>query len=411
MSEVLFLAHRIPYPPNKGDKIRSWRWLEGLAERGRVHLGAFIDDSQDWQYVSHLEKLCASCHFEALPSTVAHLRALRGALSGRSLTEGIYSSSGMRRFVSSTVASAPLDAAFGFSSGMAPMLLNLVPPRIRRVLDLCDVDSDKWRQFAANGNFPMSWVYEFEHRRLALAERDWVGSFDALLVVSAGERALLERVAGARSNVFVVGNGVDSVYFDPGMRHPNPYQADTLPVVFTGAMNYGANVEAVEWFVGEVLPRIRASEPRVVFTIVGANPVDRVTRLAAQPGVIVTGTVPDVRPFVQHARCVAVPLRIARGIQNKLLEAMAMSKPIVATPEAVAGLGPHVPHETIDVQSDANAFAQAVVRRVGQQLPATNVRGREYVLAHYDWRIATRDFLEQVLPAGLPADSIAAGTG
>ena len=397
MSEILFLAHRIPYPPNKGDKIRSWRWLESLTQQHRVHLGAFIDDSRDWQHTAHLEKLCASCYFETVQPAASRLRALRGALFGRSLTEGIYASSGMRRFVASTVAAVPLDVAFGFSSGVAPLLVDLVPRGVRKVLDLCDVDSDKWSQFAASEPAPMSWVYSFEHRRLAVAERRWVTQCDSVLVVSRGEKDLLERVVGPRSNVFVVGNGVDSVYFDPALAHSNPYTADALPVVFTGAMDYGANVEAVEWFVNEVLPLIRAAEPRAVFAIVGSNPAERVTKLAQRDGVIVTAAVPDVRPYIQHARCVAVPLRIARGIQNKVLEAMSMSKPIVATPEAVAGLGV-LDREIIEVQSDPGAFAQAVVRHLKQQ-SAENVRARAHVLAHFAWGVATTEFLEQVLPA------------
>ena len=408
MSEILFLAHRIPYPPNKGDKIRSWRWLESLTQRHRVHLGAFIDDSGDWQHTAHLEKLCVSCHFEAVQPAASRLRALRGALFGKSLTEGIYASPGMRRFVSSTVAATQLDAAFGFSSGVAPFLLDLVPRGVRKVLDLCDVDSDKWSQFAATEPAPMSWVYRYEHRRLAVAERRWVAQCDAVLVVSRGERTLLERVVGPRSNVFVVGNGVDSDYFDPAVAHPNPYAADALPVVFTGAMDYGANVEAVEWFVHEILPPVRTAEPRAVFAIVGSNPAERVTRLAQTEGVIVTAAVPDVRPYIQHARCVAVPLRIARGIQNKLLEAMSMSRPIVATPESVAGLGALDP-EILEVRSEPRAFAAAIVRHLKQR-SADNVRARAHVLAHFEWRLATAEFLEQVLPACLYDRPFAVGS-
>jgi len=230
-----------------------------------------------------------------------------------------------------------------------------------------------------------------------------------VLVVSRGERALLEAAVGSCPNAHVVGNGVDSRYFDPAIVHPDPYADGAVPVVFTGAMNYWANVEAAEWFVREVLPALRRAEPAVVFAIVGSNPDPRVTALGREPGVLVTGSVPDVRPYVQHARCAAIPLRIARGVQNKVLEAMALAKPIVATPESVAGLAAHAPVTEVDVESEPSAFAAAVIRHLRGDA-GVNQRARQYAIEHFNWATAVDEFKALTIPHAAQDSAAAVGS-
>ncbi|MEM8988004.1 MAG: TIGR03087 family PEP-CTERM/XrtA system glycosyltransferase [Pseudomonadota bacterium] len=359
MDDVLLLVHRIPYPPDKGDKIRSWRLLEFLAERFNVHLGCFIDDPDDWAYTEFLEKKCASTHFEALNPLLARARSLTGLVSGAPLTMPYYKSAAMRRWVDA-VRAQPLAAEFVYSSAMAPYLEPAAPGR-PRIIDFVDADSEKWRKYAERKSFPMSYVYRREAERLGAAEVAISQNVDVSLFVSEAEARLLAARAGApRDKIDWVSNGVDTDFFNPDAAFQSVAGDAGPKVVFTGAMDYWANVDAVVWFAEEVLGALRRRHPALQFYIVGARPAAEVTALAARPGVIVTGRVPDVRPYIAASDIAVAPMRIAQGIQNKVLEAMAMARPVIATPDGALGLeasaGVH-----LEVASDGPAFADAVL--------------------------------------------------
>ncbi|MBI2381940.1 MAG: TIGR03087 family PEP-CTERM/XrtA system glycosyltransferase [Gammaproteobacteria bacterium] len=382
MSKLLFLAHRIPYPPNKGDKIRSYHLLKHLAARHRVYLGSFVDDEHDWQYRGEVEKLCAQVFLRPLNPRLAKLKSALGLLTGEALSLPYYRDAALRHWVAETLKREGMDRIVVYCSSMAQYVDGPAFAGCKRVLDLVDVDSDKWRQYAEKQSGPMAWVYGRESRALLKYERGIAARFDASLFVSAAEAALFRELAPeVDGKVSHYDNGVDTAYFDPALSFDNPYGPGGPVLVFTGAMDYWANVEAVSWFAENVFPRIRAARPDARFYIVGSKPTEAVRALGQQPGITVTGRVEDVRPYVRHAALAIAPLRIARGIQNKVLEALAMARTVLCTPAAAEGL--QAESWLADcVHEDAEALAAAALARLdGRDNPA----GRDYVLRHYSW--------------------------
>ncbi|MHB1187366.1 TIGR03087 family PEP-CTERM/XrtA system glycosyltransferase [Thiobacillus sp.] len=380
MEGLLFLAHRIPFPPNKGDKIRSFHLLRHLSTRFEIHLGAFVDDPDDWQYRDALKPYCTSIRLLPLHARRARLASLVGLLTGKALTLPYYRNRELTRWANELAASGKVTRGLAFSSAMAQFM----PAGLAcRVLDMVDVDSDKWTQYASTQRWPLSWVYAREGRKLAEWEAQAAQDFDATLLVSNDEAALLQqRVPQARNKIGAFENGVDADYFSPARDYPNPYPPDIQGVVFTGAMDYWPNIDAVTWFADRIFPAVRAAVPGAQFTIVGSRPGEAVLALARQPGVVVTGSVPDVRPWLAHAACVVAPLRIARGVQNKVLEAMAMARPVVASAQATEGIRAEAGRDYLLAQGEAD-FARAVVTCL--QTPASAAQARDCILANYDW--------------------------
>lgn len=380
MEGLLFLAHRIPYPPNKGDKIRSFHLLRHLARRHEVHLGAFVDDADDWQYRDALAPYCKSIKLLPLNPRRAKLASLAGLLTGEALTLPYYRNRELARWAQQLVDEGKVTRGLAFSSAMAQFM----PGNLcRRVLDMVDVDSEKWTQYAPTQRWPLAWLYAREGRRLAEWEARVARNFDATLLVSRVEAELLQRrVPAARDKIDAFENGVDADYFSPLRDYPNPYAPGVQGVVFTGAMDYWPNIDAVTWFAERIFPAIRDAVPAAQFTIVGSRPGEAVGALARQPGVVVTGSVPDVRPYLAHAACAVAPLRIARGVQNKVLEAMAMARPVVASAQAAEGIRAEAGRDFIQAQGEAE-FAHAVVARL--QSTTSAAPARDCILAHYDW--------------------------
>lgn len=383
MEDLLLLIHRIPYPPNKGDKIRSYHLLKHLARDYRVHLATFVDDADDWQHVPTVEKMCASSHFASLNPTLARVRSLGALVKNRSLSLDYYRDAGMQRWVDQTVAAHKIERVLVFSSAMAQYADKY--PNARRVVDFCDVDSDKWRQYADKKSWPMSWLYRHEARQLLSYERQVAREYDASLFVSAPEADLFRQLApesDARIGFF--SNGVDTDYFSPDAAGGSPFEAGERAIVFTGAMDYWPNVDAVQWFAQDVMPLLRARFPDLVFYIVGARPSPAVLELGKQANIVVTGTVPDVRPYIAHARAAVAPLRIARGIQNKVLEAMAMAIPVVVSPQALEGIEAEPGRELVLAQ-DATGFADAVASLLARQDNTMGLAARARVERKYSW--------------------------
>ena len=394
MQELLFLAHRIPYPPNKGDKIRSYHVLKYLAEKYHVHLGTFVDDEQDWQHLPVLKNLCGQTHFVGLNSRMARLRSAKGLLSGEALTLPYYYDASMQEWVTRLLENNPVHRVLVFSSGMAQYVAGQKWSSIRRVIDFVDVDSDKWRQYAKSKSWPMSAVYQREARRLEIYERRIAAEFDASVLVSQDEAKLFKTLAPASAGrIDYLNNGVDSEYFSPHRHYANPYFPDEKVLVFTGAMDYWANVDAVTWFAQEVFPQIVLRDPKARFYIVGGRPTPAVKQLESIAGVHVTGGVPDVRPYLAHAVAAVAPLRIARGVQNKVLEAMAMAKPVLATSAAVegieSGMGSASAFNAESNEGTGIVVADGVAECAEQALCLLQGEpkdtGRAYVLKYYTW--------------------------
>ncbi|MEW5789520.1 MAG: TIGR03087 family PEP-CTERM/XrtA system glycosyltransferase [Pseudomonadota bacterium] len=390
--DLLYLVHRIPYPPDKGDKIRSWHLLRHLARDWRVHLGAFVDDPEDWRHADHLKGVCADVLLRPLHPPRAKFRSLRGLLQGRALSLPYYRDRTLAAWVNGKLA-AGMDAAVVYSSAMAQYVMDASLPRI---MDFVDIDSDKWRQYAPTRSWPLSWVYAREGRLLLDWERRVARTFDASLFVSPSEaddfRALAPESAG---RVGYFNNGVDAEFFSPDRDYPNPFPPGIRALVFTGAMDYWPNVDAVAWFVGEALPALRRAYPEVVFYIVGSRPAADVQALAGE-AVVVTGRVEDVRPYLAHASVVVAPLRIARGIQNKVLEAMAMGKSVVSSPQALEGIQARVGEEVLRAETGTE-FAQAVGRVLDGFVCGPAARSR--VVTEYGWDASLAP-MDALLPAG-----------
>lgn len=394
MQSLLFLCHRLPWPPDKGDKIRSYHLLRRLAGHYRVYLGTFVDDPEDWCHVPAVRALCAEACVRPLPPWRSRMRALGALVRAEALTPGCYRDRVMQRWIENLVAARRVDLALCYSSGVAPLVMRYAG--LPRVMDFVDADSDKWRQYAGARRWPARMIYRREARFLAGHERMVAARFDASLFVSSAEAAFFRRrVPAAAGKVQGIPNGVDSDYWDPALDHPCPYAPGEKVVVFTGAMDYRANIDAVRWFADTVWPRVAARREGARFYIVGARPSREVRMLAARAGIHVTGRVDDVRPYLGHAHAVVAPLRIARGIQNKVLEALAMERVVVATPQAWEGIGGLEDGKGC-VSSSPGVMADELVRWLGTGRPVRVPAARAMVLARFDWE-RNLDLYESVL--------------
>lgn len=403
MKNLLYLVHRVPYPPNKGDKISSFNLLRYFSTRYRVHLGTFVDDPEDQQYLDKVREFCADTCFVDLNPKAAKFASLRGLLSGEALTLAYYRHPKLRAWVERVMKDSPPDAVLMYSGAMGQYVPQDLDPKVPTVFIMEDIDSDKWRSYAATKSWPLSWLYARESRRLLAFERTKAAQFDISVFISKAEADLFREMAPeVAAKVTNRTQGVDSDFHDPSLPLENPYSADVQPLVFCGAMDYWPNVDAVVWFAQEVLPRLREQVPNVLFCIVGMNPTDQVSKLADQPNVLVTGAVPDVRPYVRYARAAVLPLRIARGIQNKALEAMSMETPVIATPDALNGIvicPGFEPHVCQTAEELLQATTHLLLADTGR-----DPGGRACVLKHYNWDANLRR-IGQMLETGTIIDN------
>jgi len=408
MANLLYLVHRIPYPPNKGDKVRSYHILRHLAARHRVFLGTFADDPEDLKHVARLRELCADLRVIELSPRLARLRSVSGFAANEPLSVAYYGNAELARWVDTTLANEAIDACIVFSSAMAQYVAGADAPRTV-LIDFVDVDSAKWIQYADSRWWPLSWVYRREGSRLLAFERAAADRATRAFFVTDAEADLFRRLApGCVGRIETIGNGVDTEQYAPSQAHPSPFAAGSQPIVFTGAMDYWPNVDGVRWFAEAVLPRVLDAVPNAHFTIVGMRPTAAVKALASAH-VTVTGTVPDVRPYLQHAAVVVAPLRVARGIQNKILEAMAMARPVVATDACGAGIDAASGRDFLTAHDDA-AMAAAVVSLL-RDAEAARMMGdaaRARIVARYTWEAQLRLLEEALAPAVTSAAAAAA---
>jgi sugar transferase (PEP-CTERM/EpsH1 system associated) len=384
MAKLLYLVHRLPYPPNKGDKVRSYHLLKHLAAQHEVYLGTFVDDPADEQYLDKVGGLCAGMHVARLRPASAKLASLRGLLTGEALTLPYYRDAGLARWVRELAASQALDAVVVFSSSMAQYAEGLED--LPLLVDFVDVDSAKWSDYAQAHAWPLSWLYRREGRQLLAFEASVAERATCSFFVTDKEVALFRHLAPAgRARVESLSNGVDAEFFAPDADRVSPFETSELPLVFTGAMDYWPNADAVIWFAAEVLPALRRRWPQLRLHIVGRSPTPAVLALAGE-GVVVTGTVPDVRPYLQHATVVVAPLRLARGIQNKILEAMAMARPVVAARTCVGALAAE-PGEELLAATDADDYVDQIAALIESpdHAAAVGLAGRRRVLDSYSW--------------------------
>lgn len=390
---VLMLCHRIPYPADKGDKIRNLHILRALQQVADVHLGCFIDSRFDLQYQQQLAAEVSELFCLYRPPQLGVLYAATGLLTGQAITSAWFSDRRMQDWVDRKVSVA--DAVFVSSSAM---LQYCTAPTFARpsLIDLVDVDSDKWRQYARKSSVFRRWLYQREARLVARLEARAAALFDNIALVSTSEADCFcqNHPEVAPTKVHGISNGVDAEFYDPAATAHATVQGR---IVFTGEMNYKPNVDAVLWFVAEVWPHVLQQQPAATFVIVGRNPVPAIRALAQQQNIEVTGRVEDVRPWLGSAALVVAPMQLGRGIKNKVLEAMAMAKPIVATPQAMLGL-PHPPaSEALSVVSTATDFAQACLQQLA--LPSAFVPAhRSYVQTVFSWQHTLSPLFSMLIP-------------
>ena len=385
MKDLIFIAQRIPYPPNKGDKIRSWNALVRLAEHYRIHLGSFIDDPVDWAHEPVIRDLCESHCLLALGRGRGRIRALRAFWTGEALTIPYFFDSRLARWVSQVREQYAPKRAYTFSSGVAGYVMGEDWKDTRRVHDMVDVDSDKWIQYAKGKSGLSRWVYNREGRKLLDFERRVAAEYDATLFVSEYETDLFRRLSPETAEkAHAMRNGVDGDVFDPGRAYDNPFPSPTEAVVLTGTMDYWPNVEAALWFMEHVLDALLERHPSSHFYVVGANPTRELQRAGRRRGMTVTGRVDDVRPYIAHASVVVAPLRIARGIQNKVLEGMAMARPVIASPLALEGIQAQAGRDLF-VADDPDEFLEALSRVLLEGPGEVCSNGRDLVLREYGW--------------------------
>lgn len=328
---ILFLTHRVPYPPNRGDRIRTYHVLRHLAQQADVTLGCLADEPVESSTREALGALCRHLEIVPVDGYRRWLRAGTSFVCGSTVTEGAFASPTLRRAVQRLATATPFDAALTSSSALAQYLEVPALKNVPAWIDLIDVDSQKWVDYAAAHRGPKAWLYGIEGRRLRGLESRLSRATRGLFVVSEAEADLFRRFCPTDA-IRSVPNGVDVDYFAP---QSVPLKPDC---VFVGALDYLPNIDAAIWFCREIWPEIRRRRPDSRVKLVGREPTAAVRELASISGVDVVGTVPDVRPYVAEAAAVVVPLRIARGVQNKILEAMAMGKAVITTPRTLKGL-------------------------------------------------------------------------
>lgn len=388
----LMLAHRLPYPPDKGDKLRAFHLLRGLATSHEVTLATTIDDPADRAHLSALDEWTAARFVADVSGRSRVLAGLQAMVKGWPVTYAAFDHGGLRQWLA---AQARFDLVYLHSSGLAPLLACLAHPPGKLIVDFIDVDSAKWAQMGT-GRGPMAWIYRREARVLRAEERRLAQRADLVTLVTAEEAALFTRLTGQPA--MVSENGVDTDYWAAGKELDSPYgPAGSEVMILTGAMDYPPNIEAALWFANAVLPLIHARRPTARFVIAGARPDARVQALAKHPRIEVTGRVPDMRPWLAHAALSVAPLLLARGVQNKVLEAMASGVAALATPQAAEGIDA-IPGTHFAVADGAQGFADACLGLLAD--PTLRARlgaaGQARMRERYGWDARLAELLTRI---------------
>lgn len=378
---ILFLAHRIPFPPIKGDKIRSFHEIKLLSQKHRISLVCLADDKRDLQYADNLHSYCQSVDVVYLSPIQAKLQALLALFTSRKpLSLPYFFSKTLYSIVQQKLREQQYDIILIFSSSMAQYVTHI--HEIPKVMDFVDVDSDKWAQYAKYARFPYSYIYRLESRRLRSYEAFIAKTFQYSIFVSPKEKEDFQKSVGSEARVEAIAHGIDITMFHPS---DEPYDPNRL--VFTGAMDYFANVETMLYFVREILPLIQQKIPHVILYIVGSKPAPEIIRLGEQyTNIVVTGFVEQIQPYVIQSAVFVAPMRIGRGINNKILEAMAMGVPVITSSLGFEGI-PGEPQRDIFVADDPHEFARYTCTLMlnPEQRKAVAIRARKTIEEQCNW--------------------------
>lgn len=384
---ILFLTHRVPYPPDRGDRIRSFHLLQHFTQQGNVYLASLNDEPAPKATQEALEERCEGVCVRTLGGPERWLRACQTMLAGRSATEGLFVHPAVAKQIKLWTDTIAFDVIVVFCSSMYPYVRHLQPGKTRTVVDLVDVDSQKWMDYAAQSRGWRRRLFQLEGNRVGRLESEILASADSVVVVSPNEAKLLGDDP-CEAKVHAIGNGVDLDYFQPS--HAD-IDADTC--VFLGALDYRANIDGLNSFCSQVWPRVRHDRPSARLRLVGRNPTQAVRRLAESPGIELVGQVDDVRPHMAAASISVVPLRIARGVQNKVLESMAMGKAVIASPESLVGIDVE-PGIHVRAAETPDEWAAAIERLLNRPDEARKLglAGRRFVEHRHRWSEVLQPF-------------------
>jgi len=360
-----------------GDRLRTFQVVKHLSRRHRVTIASFVEHAQEADAAAPYRDLYERLIPVVLPKEQSHLNCLRGLASSDPLQVHYYASSAMRAAVRGELATGRYDAVFCHLIRMAQYLPD--DPGVRKVLDFCDAISLLHARSSPlrHGVGWSSLVNAVEARRVGPYERSCLHRADVSIFISAVDADYFQR-AGAKGRIGVMSNGVDidAFPFHDGARDENR-------IVFVGNMRTFPNTDAVVYFVEEVLPLIRVARPETTFYIVGNEPPRRVQKLHDGEHVIVTGRVDSVVPYLAGAAVAVAPMRAAVGIQNKILESLAIGTPVVTTHMGAEGLDP----DLLAVADSPQAFARATLELMQNETRRRerSRAGRAYVETHCSW--------------------------
>jgi sugar transferase (PEP-CTERM/EpsH1 system associated) len=348
---VLFLTHRLPYAPNRGDRVRAFHIVRSLAARMDVEVVSLVHDDHELAQADRLRDLGVLVSAIRAPRLRNYANATLRIAGPRPLTHLLLDAPALSTSLRHIAAQRPPDVVLAYCSGMARFALESPLSAFPLIVDLVDVDSQKWAALSQSSSWPKRWIYRREARYLSSFERRLATAASATLVVNARERDALRALAPG-ADIAVVRNGID---LDP--LRPTAAPQERPHVVFCGVMNYTPNVDAAVWLAQSVWPAVRARRPEARLFIVGSDPVPAIRRLhSSANGIEVTGTVDDVRPYLWQSAVAVAPLLTARGVQNKVLEAVGAGLPAVVSPQVLDGL-PGVVHSACRLASTPDAFA------------------------------------------------------
>jgi sugar transferase (PEP-CTERM/EpsH1 system associated) len=390
---IFFICRRVPFPPDRGDKIATFNEIRHLSARHEVHVFCLGDGSQDLANIPDLRNYARSVTAAPVNTLTIKLRALKALLTGEPLSVAAFNEAKLHAVIRQKFDELRPDLIIVYSCNLAQFAEHF--PQVPRIMQFGDLDSLKWRQYAERSKVPLKWIYAIEEKRFLAYERRIAHAFSCALVHTDVEKRDFERLIPGVP-VTLVGNGVDLDYFRSGGA-----AKQSVSMVFTGVMDYRPNVDAVVWFCNEVLPAVQAEIPEANFTICGSRPVPAVRSLAKRKGVSVTGWVADTRPYLDRAEIFVAPLRMARGVQNKVLEALSMGLPCVVSMAAWSGTV--IPDgEGILATDNPEQFAQHVVRllRDGDGRAEMARRARAAAEANYRWK-TQMGRLDQVIAAAV----------
>jgi sugar transferase (PEP-CTERM/EpsH1 system associated) len=352
---ILALTHRLPYAPDRGDRVRAYHILRHLNRRADLELVSFVHDDAEASHAGQMQEVAAIVQVRRVPHIRNHARALAALAGSVPLTHILLDAPGMQDALTGIVQQRRPDLVFAYGSGMARFAVDHPLRGIPVIVDFVDMDSQKWRELAERSAPPLSWVYRREAKRLGAFEARAASIARANLVVNEKE-AKIARLLAPDAGIHVIGQGVDLEHLRPASEPTNRPQ-----IVFCGVMNYAPNHEGMIWFVRSVWPIVLQQRPDATLVIVGADPQRSLLTLAAkQRSITVTGRVPDVRPWLWDSAIGIAPIHLARGVQNKALEAIAAGLPIVITSAVAEGL-PAVTRPAMLIADDPERFALQII--------------------------------------------------